>query len=250
MGTMRRLWPVPTTMNEADLDEAAVTEAYAPDPARPVRVNFVTSLDGAVTLDGRSEGLSGDADRLVFKLLRMHCDALLVGAGTLRNERYRAVRLDADRRAWRVARGHPEYPVLVVVSGSLDLDPAQAAFADAPVRPVVFTHAASPAERRTAIAGVADVMVCGESVVDLAVGLAELRARGLTTVLCEGGPHLFGTLLAAGLVDELCLTISPLLVGPGPDRIVDGPTGHPPQGMALRHLIAADDVLLTRYSRS
>ena len=148
----------------------------------------------------------------------------MVGAGTLRHEGYRAVRLDEQRRAWRREQGLAEYPTLVVVSAALDLDP------DAPrLRRGAGTADRAHARRRarrtgaTASAAVADVVVCGESVVDLAVGLAELRARGLDQVLCEGGPHLFGALLAADLVDELCLTVSPLLAGPGAGRIVAGP---------------------------
>jgi riboflavin biosynthesis pyrimidine reductase len=241
---MRRLWPDP-----AELDEAALIEAYAPDPDRPVRLNFVASLDGAVTLDGASAGLSSAADRRVFGLLRMHCDALLVGAGTLRHEGYHAVRLDETRRSWRRAHGRPEYPTLVVVSGSLNLDPGQAAFADAPVRPVVLTHAAAPPDRRAAMEAVTDVVACGETAVDLTAGLAALRRRGLALILSEGGPKLCGSLLAEGLVDELCLTISPLFAGPGAGRLVDGPRREIPVGMSLVHVLTEEGALLTRYAR-
>jgi riboflavin biosynthesis pyrimidine reductase len=131
----------------------------------------------------------------------------------------------------------------------LDLDPAQAAFADAPVRPIVLTRAAAPPNDR--LASVADVVVCGESSVDLSDGFAELHRRGLGHVLCEGGPHLFGALLAADLVDELCLTISPLLAGPGAGRIVAGqPLVGGPAGMRLGHILGDGDSLLTRYVRA
>jgi riboflavin biosynthesis pyrimidine reductase len=259
---MRRIWPALADLADADLDEAALSSAYAPDRSRPgLRVNFVTSLDGAVEVGGYSEGLSGGADRAVFGLLRAHSDGLLVGAGTLRHEGYRGVRLDERRRAWRREHGFAEYPTLVVVSSTLDLDPDQAAFADAPVRPIVLTHAAGLLERRAAppagaartladLQAIADIVVCGESTVDLAAGLAELRRRGLDQVLCEGGPHLFGALLAADLVDEFCLTISPLLAGPGAGRIVAGPGRETPLGMRLIHVIEADDMLLARYARA
>ena len=98
----------------------------------------------------------------------------------------------------------------------------------------MLTHAGADAAQQAALAAAADVVVCGESVVDLAVGLAELRQRGLDQVLCEGGPHLFGALLAADLVDELCLTVSPLLAGPGSERIVAGPTRPGPADAAYR----------------
>ncbi len=116
----------------------------------------------------------------------------------------------------------------------------------------MLTRAAAPPTLRDQIGAVADVVTCGDTSVDLAFGLAELRRRGLAHVLCEGGPHLFGALLAEDLVDELCLTISPLLAGPGAGRIVAGPPldGRPPAGMRLGHILAEGDSLLTRYIRA
>lgn len=232
----------------APLDDDALAAWYAPGDEPELRVNFVTSVDGAVELEGLSAGLSGGPDKRVFGVLRMLCDALLVGAGTLRHEGYRALRLDDRRRAWRRARGLPDYPTLVVVSGALDLNPAQLAFAEAPVRPVVLTHGRAPADRRAALAPVADVLTVGEDAVDLPAAMALLRERGLRHLLCEGGPHLFGSLLAADLVDDVCLTVAPLLAGPGAARIVAGPPT-PPRGMVLHHVLSADGALVLRYTR-
>ncbi|MEU7755982.1 pyrimidine reductase family protein [Micromonospora sp. NPDC049101] len=241
---IRRLWPEPSTQ---PLDDAALTALYGRADEPRLRVNFVTSLDGAVSVAGYSAGLSGEPDKRVFGLLRMVCDALVVAAGTLRHEAYRAVRLNERRRAWRRDHGLTDYPTLVVVSAALDLDPAQAAFADAPTRPIVLTHA--DAEPPPGLTDVADLLRCGTGRVDLAAGLAELHRRGLTQLLCEGGPHLFGALAAADLVDELCLTVSPLLAGPGPGRITAGDTT-PPRHLPLRHVLAAEDgVLLLRHAR-
>jgi riboflavin biosynthesis pyrimidine reductase len=241
---IRRLWPEPSAQ---PLDDAALTALYGRADEPRLRVNFVASLDGAVTVDGYSAGLSGEPDKRVFGLLRMVCDALVVAAGTLRHEGYRAVRLNETRRAWRRDNGLAEYPTLVVVSRSLDLDPAQAAFADAPTRPIVLTHA--HADAPPGLTDVVDLLRCGADRVDLAAGLAELHRRGLTQLLCEGGPHLFGALTAADLVDELCLTVSPLLAGAGAGRITAGDTG-PPRQLPLRHVLAADDgVLLLRHAR-
>ncbi|MEV1154171.1 pyrimidine reductase family protein [Micromonospora chokoriensis] len=241
---IRRLWPEPSAQ---PLDDAALTALYGRSDQPRLRVNFVSSLDGAVTVDGYSAGLSGEPDKRVFGLLRMVCDALVVAAGTLRHEAYRAVRLNEARRAWRRANGLAEYPTLVVVSGSLDLDPAQAAFADAPTRPIVLTHA--DADPPPGLTDVADLLRCGTDRVDLAAGLVALHGRGLTQLLCEGGPHLFGALTAADVVDELCLTVSPLLAGPGPGRITAGDTA-PPRHLPLRHVLAADDgVLMLRHAR-
>jgi riboflavin biosynthesis pyrimidine reductase len=243
------LWPDPAP---GPLDDAGLLHRYAlPDRSQPwVRVNFVTSLDGAVTVDGYSEGLSGAADKRVFGLLRMLCDALLVGAGTLRHEGYGPVRLSPDRRSWRTAHALPEYPTLVVVSGRLDLDPEHPALAQAPVRPIVVTCAAAPAQARDRLSGVADVVVCGAEQVDLGQALAELRRRGLCQVLSEGGPHVLGGLTADDLLDELCLTVSPLVAGAGPGRIAAGPPSAVPRHLVLRSVLAADSALLLRYTRT
>jgi len=235
MTVLQGIWP---PVGEIDL--AGLAKAYAPEAGPSVRINFVSSIDGAVELDGYSRGLSSDIDRQVFHILRSHADAVMVGAGTLRHEGYGPVRV-SDRAV---------DPTLVIVSGSLDLDPGNRALVEAPVRPIVLTHSGAPDDRRAALAPVADVIECGASVVDIARGLAALADRGLDHVLCEGGPHLFGALLAADLVDELCLTVSALLAGSGAGRIVADGRRDIPLAMRLVHIIAADDTLFTRYARA
>lgn len=225
-------------------------ELYEPEPGEPLlRVNFVTSVDGAVEIDGYSAGLGSPADKQVFGLLRMYADALMVGAGTLRHERYHALKLDAARREWRAARGLPPYPRLVVVSARLALDPANPALAEAPIRPIILTHAGSPARQRAALSAVADIQIHGETEVQLGAAVAALHAQGMTHVLCEGGPHLLGALTAADQVDELCLTVAPLLAGSGAGRITAGPASAV-RGLMLAHALVADDVLLLRYARN
>lgn len=242
---MRKLWPA----NDQLDDEQLIALYDTRDQASPtLRVNVVTSLDGAATLDGLTEGLSNPADKRVFDILRMVSDVLLVGAGTLRNEGYLDLRLDQRCTAWRVAHGLPEHPVLAVVSGRLDLDPDQDAFARAPVRPLVLTHDRSPAARRKSLSRTADVLVCGVEEVDITTMLGLLHGRGLRHVLCEGGPQLFGAIAAADRVDELCLTISPLLTGGSAGRVATGPA-MPARGMRLRHALTEDDMLLLRYVR-
>jgi len=212
-------------------------------------MNFVTSLDGAVEVDGYSRGLSDPADQQVLHTLRVHADAVMVGAGTLRHEGYGGLRLNEDDHRQRRAQGLAPDPTLVIVSSSLDLQPEHKVFTHAPVRPVVLTHGGAPSDRLAALSTVADIVVCGDTVVDPAIGLAELRARGLDQVLCEGGPHLFGALLAADQVDELCLTLSAKLAGSGAGRIVADGRRDVPLRMRLVHVIASDDTLLTRYAR-
>ncbi len=234
-----------------ELDSDAIIALYRIEPGQPlVRMNFVSSIDGAVAVDGLSGGLGTGADKEVFVTLRALADGILVGAGTLRDENYRPVRPTAERRAWRESVGLPACPRLVVVSGGLDLDPTHRALAEAPVRPVVITRASSDPSRREALSDVADVLVHGDDQVDLTSALAALRGDyALNHLLCEGGPTLFGSLHAAGLVDEVCLTVSPLLAGPGAGRIIAGPQGALTT-MALVHALASEGALLLRYRRS
>ncbi|HWG98269.1 MAG TPA: pyrimidine reductase family protein [Pilimelia sp.] len=253
-----RLWPAASAVDGCarPLDDDALAAAYPVPAARDagrawLRANFVAGLDGAVTtVDGRCGGLSSPNDQRLLHLLRALCDGLMVGAGTLRAEGYGALVLDPAHRRRRTRAGLAPHPVLVVVSGRLDLDPAHPMFAEAPVRPVVVTHAAAPAGRRRALAGAADVLVCGDDAVDLGLALRRLSEHGLPRLLCEGGPTLFGGLVGAGLVDELCLTLSPLLVGPGPDRLSAGPAAAAaPRGMRLAHLLTDGEALFARYLR-
>lgn len=239
-----RLWPEPAD----ELTDDDLLDVYA-FPARGpwLRMNFISSLDGAATRSGRSGGLGDDADRRVFELLRCPAHAVLVAAGTVRTEGYGAMRLDGDATAWRTARGLAEHPVFALVTGSLNLDPASEVFADAPVRPIVYTSGSAPADRRAALERVADVVAVGEGEVDLGAVKADLADRGHTRIHSEGGPSLFGSMLAQGTVDELCLTLAPTLeAGDGP-RIASGPAS--PTSMRLDTALRAGDELLLRYRR-
>lgn len=206
---MRALYPVV-------IDPIDPYDAARPDGGGQVRLNFVTSLDGSATDEsGRSSGLGGAGDKAMFRALRAWADAILVGAGTVRTERYgphRLTRALADRRA---ADGRPDPAAIVVVSRSLDLDLTAPLFTAARTPTVVLTCAAAPLPRRRAVAAAARLLVAGEERVDLADGLGQLAAAGLCSVLCEGGPTLSEALLADGLVGELCLTLAPALLGTG-----------------------------------
>jgi riboflavin biosynthesis pyrimidine reductase len=229
-----------------------VIEAYqVEDRSVPhLRSNFVSSIDGAVEIDGQSKSLSDAADSELFGKLRMLSDVVLVGAGTIRIEGYNPLRLGAERRKWRQANGLPENPTLAIVSSRLDLDPINQVF-HSPVRPLVITHAASPPDRRAALAEVADVLVCGAAEVDLAAVVGMLAERGLPQILCEGGPHLLGALTEADLVDEMCLSIAPLLTGPGAGRITAGAFETVTRRLTLTSVLSADDgYLFLRYLRA
>jgi riboflavin-specific deaminase-like protein len=226
---VRRLLPDPA-------DQVDLREAYAVPPGRHVRVNFAASADGAVSVDGRSRGLSSESDREVFHLLRAMADVVLVGAGTVRAENYGGAR-PGDRST----------PPIAVVSRSLDLDPASRLFTDTQVPPILLTCAAAPAERRAEFEDIADVLVAGDEDVDFAVALDALAGRGMEQVICEGGPHLFGWLLAAGRVDELCLTIAPLLAGGTAGRIVAGLASQVTDPLSLVQVLEDDGHLFLRY---
>ena len=236
-----------------NLDDAALAGLYAHPGPHWLRANMVSSADGAGFLEGRSAGLSSPADMRLFGLLRVLADVILVGAGTARTEEYKPARRRpalAGLRAASVGQHGPATAPIALVSRTLELDLAAPLFAEAPpdARTIVITCASSPAGRRAAAARTADVIVAGDLVVDLVAAVAELRDRGLGRVLCEGGPHLLGQLAAAGLLDELCLTISPLLAGPGPSRITAG-APFPARPMTLAHLLEEDGFLFCRYTR-
>jgi riboflavin-specific deaminase-like protein len=240
-------------LNSAEITDDEITQAYqVEDRSVPhLRCNFVTSLDGAVEIDGQSKSLTSPEDSELFGKIRMLSDVVLVGAGTVRIEGYNPLRLGAERRAWRQDHGLAENPTLAIVSSRLDLDPINRVFADAPIRPLVITHAAAPPDRVEALGEVADVIICGEAEVDLAAAVSALAERGLPQILCEGGPHLLGALTDADLVDEMDLSLSPLLAGPGAGRITAGPFDTVTRRFVLHSTLGADDgSLFMRYLRA
>ncbi len=228
------------------LDDAALARLYAYPRERWLRANFVSSADGAGSLDGLSAGLSSEDDRRLFGVLRVLADVVLVGAGTARAENYKPARRRealASLRAGRTAT-----PPIAVVSRTLQLNLESPLFTGAPAdaRTIVITCEASPASLRAATAEAADVIVAGTAAVDLKEAAAALAGRGLGRVICEGGPHLLTQVAAAGLLDELCLTVSPMLAGPGPSRITAG-APFPALPMTLAHVLESDGFLFCRY---
>lgn len=237
-----RLWPEPAS----DLSDTDLLQHLCFPAGAWLRVNFIASIDGAATRDGRSGGLGDAADRRMFDLLRYEADVVLVGAGTLRDEGYGGFRVGAEASAWRVAQGMPAHPVLALVSRSLALDPASPLFTDAPVRPIVYTVASAPADRRAALEIGADVVSVGESDADLQRVRADLAARGLHRIHSEGGPHLFGALLAAGAADALHLTLAPSLESGDAGRIARAARSVP-VGAELASVLRSGDELLLEY---
>lgn len=243
-----RVYPAPTAGDLSD-DDIATLYGVGADDQPWVRVNFVSSVDGAATHAGLSGGLSDGADQRVFALLRRLCDVVVVGAGTVRAEGYGAMRVDDASQRARVEAGLAPHPVFAIVSASLDLDPTSPIFADAPVRPIILTSELARSSARATLETVADVFVCGHERVQPDVLVRVLTERGLGRIHCEGGPHLFGDLVAASAFDELCLTVSPRLEAGGASRIAVGESPISPVGLRLAHVLVSGDTLLLRYLR-
>ena len=226
--------------------DLAALYAYPDGPW--LRANMVASADGAANLDGASAALSSATDRQLFTLLRTLSDVIIVGAATVRTERYKPAR---THQLWRHLRdGRTPTPPIAVITARLDLDPASPLVTAAPAhaRTILITTALAPADRRAELARHAEVIVAGEETVGLRAAVSALAERGYHRMLAEGGPHLLAQLLEARLLDELCLTMGPLMAGPGASRIVAGalPTT-PPLPLTLAHVLEDDGFLFCRY---
>jgi riboflavin biosynthesis pyrimidine reductase len=238
---MLRLWPPSTALEALDDNALAAHYAWPAGLAAPyVRVNMVSSLDGAVAVEGKTGGLGSAADLTVFELLRELAEVILVGAGTVRVENYNGAR--------RPTRGRDTHPPIAVVSASAALDPDSLLFTDTFVPPLVLTLKSAPRARRDRVREAGGELVLFEQLTPHAI-IAELHRRGLHRVLCEGGPTLLGSFHEADAVDELCLTVAPLITGGGAGRITSGTGRDSPRQMELVGALAAEDELLLRYRR-
>jgi riboflavin biosynthesis pyrimidine reductase len=241
---MRLIWP-PECACVIDDDE--LEQLYTYPAPRWLAVNFVSSADGAVALDGRAAGLSNRPDHKVFRLGSDLADVLMVGARTAMIEKYRGVHPDDQTSQRRRRHGLAAVPPTAVVTTGRTLPADARVITEALVPTIVITASSAPQEQRAAwtTAG-ATVMVAGDSTVDLARAVDALAGQGLGRIDCEGGADLFGSLLAAGLVDELRLTVSPLLVSGTAGRIATG-AGIDPAMLELASVLAESDTLLIRY---
>jgi riboflavin biosynthesis pyrimidine reductase len=242
-----------TVLGATDLvDDGRLSDLYDyPDGLQScwVRGNMIASLDGGATDDGKAGGLAGAGDRAVFSLMRHAADVILVGASTVRIENYSGAQLPVAARQERQHRGQAEVPPIAVVTRSGNIDPNALLFTRTEVPPLILTTSRFHDDVRRRLGSVAEVIDASgrepESV-DNATVLKILAERGLYRVLTEGGPLLLGALIEDGLLDELCLTFAPILVGGGSKRIVTG-MGSVHTKMRRTHLLADDDGYL--YSR-
>ena len=235
---------------EAPLDEQRLVELLAGDAGVPPRsrpwvtTNMVMSLDGAYAVDGRSRALGSNADHELFLAQRSLADAILVGAGTARAERYRRPSVSGPAAARRAARGQQPLPLLVVVSGSGHI-PVDQPFLQGDGPTPLLVHPAGT-DLSGLPAGI-DPLECGTGTVDLRRLLAELRDRGVRWLNCEGGPGLLGQLAESELIDEYMLTLAPRLVGGDQVGLLGGAAAS--QRFTLHRLLRGGDHLLLDYRR-
>ncbi len=240
---MRLLVPEPRETSPDRLASGLRLGARAP-AARPyLALNMVSTLDGKATLDWRTRGISTELDRQLFHHLRTQADAVMVGAGTVRAERYGVVTKTTELREKRVAEGLRAVPLAVIVSGRLDL-PADLPILNEPDQPVVIATASD-----AVLPGIGDQVTYERVGDDMPLLMARLHSEhGIRSVLCEGGPTLNSFLLAADLVDELFLTLNPkLLGGAAALTIVAGRQLVEPAELELVSLAEGGSELYTRW---
>ena len=245
---MKRIFPSEKNLDPIDFyDQIRISHTDRPW----LLLNMITSIDGSTHISGTSGGLGGPADQKVLRTLRSFADVILVGSGTVHAENYKIPRVpenEAGKR--RVERGQTPRPRLAVVSGSGNLDPKIPMFDQSEiedVKPLIYTTKNGNENLSEDFESRAEIVASGASQVDLTCILKDLFDRGVSVVLAEGGPSLNHQLIEAQLVDELCLTISPLLIGGKNDGILTGPLLSHPNKFQLNGLATQDELLFCNY---
>jgi riboflavin biosynthesis pyrimidine reductase len=237
----------PTSPSSLSDDDIAELYRY-PVERTWVRANFVSTADGAVQgSDERAGSISDTADQRVFALLRSLADVIVVGGGTARAEGYLPVLPHEVDGGLRQRRGLTAVPAIAVVTRSLDVAEDLLAGGDAPT--LVLTASGAPRARLERARALAEVVEAGTDSVEPPAVVEELSARGYQRILLEGGPELMRDFVAARRCDELCLTMTGLLVGGDRHRMLRGPEVSPPQSLVLQHLLEEDGTLFFRYLR-
>ncbi|MBT2508715.1 pyrimidine reductase family protein [Streptomyces sp. ISL-98] len=242
------------TESESESGAVAGSGTVAGSPSRPgswLRANMVSSLDGAAQHEGRSQPISSDTDMRIFGTLRGLADVVIVGAETVRLEGYRPARAREAFAERRAAAGQGPAPAIAVVSAGLNLDFSLPLFTSPLVPTLVLTGAAAPVDRiRAAREAGAEVVIAGEgAAVEPPRAVEALAERGLTRLLTEGGPRLLAQFIVADVLDELCLTVSPMLTAGRAQRIADGPGLPVPERFALASVLEEAGFLFTQYRR-
>ncbi|NOX29598.1 MAG: pyrimidine reductase family protein [Actinobacteria bacterium] len=244
---MHRILPAPTI--EIDTDDAYRAERLVKDGRPWIMLNMISSADGGIEVDGVSGPLGSAGDKDVFGTLRTIPDIILVGSGTAIAEDYGPTSTSVSTRTRRLTNGAWPVARLAVVSNSLSFDLDSRLFSgNADQRPIVITSEGADGDRLDRVSDVADLVVTSGSRVDLSEAMAQLAGIGARVVLCEGGPGLNGQMFEHNLVDEVCLSVAPLLVGGSARRIATGAAPiEIPTDLELRHVLTEDHYLFLRY---
>lgn len=228
---VQELWPNPT--DELNIRERLGADLRPAPEGRPwVTLVMIMSLDGGIAVEGVSGGLGGPADHDRFVAARRQADGIVVGARTAAVEDYR-----------------PATVPIAVVTGSLSLDPTARLFTDPERQPLLFTTTQAATTRGPDFDGIAEVIDFGDSL-DPGRILADLRGRGMSSVVLEGGPTLNGHFLAADVVDEVLLSVSPLALGGDSPRLAHGPSLGADHRFSVDRISLADDLIFVRYLRT
>jgi riboflavin biosynthesis pyrimidine reductase len=230
------------------VDPEAVYADLPTAAGRPsVRLNMIVSVDGGTSWNGVSGALGGPADKALFAILRSLTDVVLVASGTMRAENYGPVAMSPERQDERRARGQEPVPAIAVVSSSCRFDWSSPFFAAATRRPIIVTVDTADGAARAQAEQYADVIIAGKDSVDLGLAITEIGARGASSILAEGGPTLNGELAEAMLLDELCVTLSPLLASGDAKRLIAGSPLAMLAPLTVRSVCEEDEYLFLRY---
>ncbi len=245
---MYKLWPpseASAVIAPEDLDEIYGYPDLLDKPY--VRLNYSATVNGKIAVNGRSDGLGSDIDKLVFGWMRRLADVILVTAGTMRADRYRGARTWEALRAQRRARGQREVAPIAVVTASADIDTSGPLFNDTSTPPIILTVTSASAKNVAKLerAG-AHVLTIGSNPADAKDIIQALSGMNLNRILCEGGPSLFSNIIAAEVYDEVCVTLSPNFGG---SREVSSDMPDILHPMQLRSVLSDGNVLLMQYGR-
>ena len=246
---MKQIFPYESEVDPIEVYNNDIRETFESRPW--ILLNMVNSVEGFISFEGKAAGLSGPADKNIYQIIRGLADIILVGAGTIRTENYKAPRTPEGTLAeFRESRNQEKRPRIAVISGELNLDPEMGLFAenhpeDKP--PLIYSKNASLEKNGSLFSSSAEVIGFQEDELNILKIVENLSKQKAKIVVCEGGPSLNAHLLAADVIDEFCLSISPRAVGgeisaPLLEQPVDSPTA-----LSLDRIILEDEFLFCRY---
>ena len=246
---MKQIFPEETEVDPIDVYN---NDLRTPLNSRPwILLNMVNSVDGFISFEGRAGGLSGSADRNIYQIIRGLADIILVGAGTVRAENYKAPKTPEGKLAeFRESRGQEKRPRIAVLSGELNLNPDMGLFAerhpeDKP--PLIYTKSESLEKNRSQFATSSEIIDFPEEELNVSRVVHDLFNQDAKIVVCEGGPNLNAHLLADDLIDEFCLSVSPRAVGgENPPPFLNHPVDSPVE-LSLNRILLEEEFLFCRY---